>query len=141
MAMITLFGLFEFLWMAFSLRNAGSSFQRMMDRVISGLAFAFCYLDNLCVASCSPEEHITHLWILFQGLQHFGLAINLEKCSFHVNDIKFLGHSVSAFGALPLSSNVETVQHFSEPATVKDMQVFLGMVNFYCCFIPNAAPH
>ena len=60
---ITPFGLFKFLRMAFGLRNAGSSFQRMMDRVIRGLAFVFCYLGDLCVASRSPDEHITHLWI------------------------------------------------------------------------------
>ena len=64
-AVITPFGLFKFLHMEFCLRNVGSSFQRMMDRVISGLAFAFCNLDDLHVASHSPEEHITHLWILF----------------------------------------------------------------------------
>ena len=121
MAVITPFGLFQFLRMAFVLRNGGSSFQRMMDRVISGLAFDFCYLDDIHVASRSPEEHMTHLRILFQQVQHFGLVINLEKCTFHVKEIEFLGHSVSARGALPLSSNVEAVQHFPEPATVKDM--------------------
>ena len=67
---ITPFRLFKFLRMAFGLQNVGSSFQRMMDRVISGLAFAFCYLDDLTVASRSSEEHITHLRILFQRLQH-----------------------------------------------------------------------
>ena len=57
---------------------------------------------------------------LFQWLQQFGLVINLEKCTFHVKEIEFLGHeSVSARGTLPLSSNVEAVQHFPEPATVK----------------------
>ena len=56
---------------------------------------------------------------LFQWLQQFGLVINLEKCTFHVKEIEFLGHSVSARGAIPLSSNVEAVQHFPEPATVK----------------------
>ena len=139
MAVITPFGLFQFLRMAFVLRNGGSSFQRMMDRVISGLAFAFCYLDDIHVASRSPEEHMTHLRILFQQVQHFGLVINLEKCTFHVKEIEFLGHSVSARGALPLSSNVEAVQQFPEPATVKDMKVFLGRVNFYLSFIPSAA--
>ena len=111
----------------------------MMDQVIHGLWFINCYLDDLHVASRSPEEHITHLRILFQRLQQFGLVINLEKCSFHVNEIEFLGHHVSARGALPLTSNMEAVQQFPEPATVKDMQVFLGMVNFYRHFVPNAA--
>ena len=116
--------------MAFGLQNAGFSFQRMMDRVIRVLAFVFCYLDDLRVASRSPEEHITHLRILFQRLQQFGLVINLEKCTFHVNEIEFLAHSVSACGALPLSSKVEAVQHFPEPATVKDMQVFFYLASF-----------
>ena len=94
-AVITPFGLYEFLRMAFGLCNAGASFQRMMDRVICGLAFVYCYLDDLRVASRSPEEHITHLRILFHRLQQFGLVINLEKCTFHVNEIKFLGHHMS----------------------------------------------
>ena len=124
--------------MAFGLRNAGASFQRMMDRVIRGLAFVYCYLDDLRVASHSPKEHITHLRILFQRLQQFGLVINLEKCVFHASEIEFLVHYVSAHSALPFSSNVEALQLFPEPATVKDMQVFLGMVNFYRRLIPNA---
>ena len=96
-------------------------------------------MDDLRVASRSPEEHITHLRILFQRLQQFGLVINLEKCVFHTSKIEFLGHHVSACGALPLNSNVEAVQLFPEPATVKDMQVFVGMVNFYRRFVPNAS--
>ena len=63
---ITPFCLYEFLQMAFGLRNTGASIQRMMDRVISGLAFAYCYLVDLLVASRSPEEHVAHLRILFQ---------------------------------------------------------------------------
>ena len=103
-AVITPFGLYEFLVLAFGLRNAGSSFQCMMDRVIRGLPFVFCYLDDLRVASRSPQEHMEHLFILFQRLREFGLVINLEKCTFNVPEIEFLGHTVSACGALPLSS-------------------------------------
>ena len=124
-AVITPFGLYEF--------------QRMMDHVIRGLPFVFCYLDDLRVASQSPQEHITHLCILFQCLREFGLVINLEKRTFNVSEIEFLGHTVSARGALPLQSNVEAVQKFPEPATIKEMQVFLSRVNFYRRFIPNAA--
>ena len=120
-AVITPFDLYEFLVMAFGLWNAGSSFQRMMDCVIPGLPFVFCYLDDLRVASGSPQEHITHLYILFQCLRKFGLVINLEKCTFNASKIEFLGHTVSARGALPLQSNVEAVQKFPEMATIKEM--------------------
>ena len=50
----------------------------MMDRVIRGLPFVFCYLDDLRVASRSPQEHINHLFILFKRLREFSLVINLE---------------------------------------------------------------
>ena len=65
-AVITPFGLYEFLRMTFGLQNAGASFQRMMDQVICGLAFVYCYLDDLRVASRSPEEHVHHLRLLLQ---------------------------------------------------------------------------
>jgi hypothetical protein len=54
-AVITSFGLFEFLQMPFGLCNVGSSFQRMMDRAWAGLLFAYCYLDDLRIASFDPE--------------------------------------------------------------------------------------
>ncbi len=54
-AIITPFGLFQFRRMPFGLRNAGSSFQRMMDRVLAGLPFTYCYLDDLHIASTSPH--------------------------------------------------------------------------------------
>ena len=111
----------------------------MMDRVIRGLPFVFCYLDDLRIASQSPQEQITHLYILFQCLCEFGLVINLEKCTFNESEIEFLGHTVSSRGALPLQSNMEAVQKFPEPTTIKEMQVFLDMGNFYRLFIPNAA--
>ncbi len=53
-AIITPFGLLEFLRLTFGLRNAGSTFQRLMDRM---LAFAFVYLDDIIIASPSMEQH------------------------------------------------------------------------------------
>ena len=63
--------------------------------------------------------------------KEFCLVINLEKYSFHINEIEFLPFwatlcQQSACGPLHLSSNAKAVQQFPESATVKDMQVFLG---------------
>jgi cleavage and polyadenylation specificity factor subunit 1 len=138
-AVITPFGLFEFLRMPFGLRNAGSSFQRMMDRVLAGLPFAYCYLDDLRVASPSLEVHRQHLRAVFERLRLFGLVINLEKCVFAVDSFEFLGHVVSAQGARPISSYVEAVERRPPPTTVKELQVFLGLINFYRRFLPGIA--
>ncbi len=95
-AIITPFGLFEFLRMPFGLCNAGSSFQRMMYWVLTGLPFAHCYLNDLHIASPDLKAYQQHLRLVFERLRLFGLVINLEKCIFAVDSFEFLGHVVSA---------------------------------------------
>jgi cleavage and polyadenylation specificity factor subunit 1 len=73
------FGLFEFLRMPFGLRNAGMTFQRMMDQLFFDLPCVFVYLDDLLVASRSVQEHKAHLRQVLGLLQKNGLVINREK--------------------------------------------------------------
>ncbi len=56
-AIITPFGLFEFLKMPFGLKNATQTFQRMMDRVFSGVVFVFVYLDDILIYSPTMTTH------------------------------------------------------------------------------------
>ena len=62
MAVITPFGLFEFLCMPFGLKNAGMTFQRFMDRLFNWLDFVFIYINDVLIASKSRQEHAGHLW-------------------------------------------------------------------------------
>ena len=57
-AIITLFGLWEFVCMPFGLRNAGQGFQRFMDKVLEGLDYCFIYVDDLLIGRKSLEEHV-----------------------------------------------------------------------------------
>ncbi len=100
-AIITPFGLFEFLRLTFGLRNTGSTFQQLMDRVLAGLAFAFVYLDDIIMASPSMEQHQRDVEEVFRRLQAAGLVINFEKCTFAVPEMDFLGNRVSASGFAP----------------------------------------
>ncbi|KAK7930700.1 hypothetical protein WMY93_007095 [Mugilogobius chulae] len=138
-AVITPFGLFEFLRMPFGLKGAAQTFQRLMDSVLRGLDFIFVYLDDILVASSSDEEHRAHLREVFRRLETHGLIINPAKCQFGLPVIEFLGHRISAQGAVPLPAKVQAVADFPRPVVVKSLQEFLGMVNFYHRFIPHAA--
>jgi Reverse transcriptase (RNA-dependent DNA polymerase) len=60
-AVITPFGLFEFIRMPFGLKNAGMTFQRMMDQIFANIPYIFVYLDDVLVASRNMEEHQHHL--------------------------------------------------------------------------------
>ena len=132
-AVITPFGLWEFLRMPFGLKCAAQSFQRLMDTVLQDLDCAFVYLDDILVASSSAQSHFDDLNAVFHRLRHHGLVIKLEKCLFGVSSLDFLGHQV------PMPSRVSAVKNFPQPRDVKALQEFLGIMNFYHRFIPNLA--
>ena len=138
-AIITPFGLFEFLKMPFGLKCAGQTFQRLMDEVCAGLPFTFVYIDDVLIASPDLETHLQHLRLVLQRFQQNGLVINPAKCEFGRFEINFLGHHVSAAGASPLLKHVEAVEVFPQPQDRLQIQRFLGLINFYRRFIPAAA--
>jgi hypothetical protein len=131
-AIITPFGLFEFLRMPFGLRNAGMTFQRMMDQLFFDLPCVFVYLDALLIASKSVEDHKEHLRSVLGQLQQNGLVINAEKCSFGRQQLEFQGHLVSPGGISPLPDRVAAIKNFPRPNTVVELQAFLGVFNYYC---------
>lgn len=138
-AITTPFGLFEFTRMPFGLRNAAQSFQRFMNQVTRGLDFVYVYIDDILVASKTEEEHKQHLHQLFERLEEFGINIKTSKCIFGVSKIDFLSHNISANGILPSKDRVEAVLNLISPNSIKKIQQFIGMVNYYHRFIPNLA--
>jgi cleavage and polyadenylation specificity factor subunit 1 len=138
-AIITPFGLFEFLFMPFGLANAAQTFQRLMDSLFRSFPFVFVYLDDLLIFSKSRSEHLVHLEQILSILAENGLHINPDKCLFAQEEVTFLGHQVTPHGLVPLPSHVEPILAFPPPADVKSLQRFLGMVNFYRRFLPGIA--
>jgi transposase InsO family protein len=138
-AIVTPFGTYEYLRMPFGLRNAGQTFQRLMDSVMDGLPYCFVYLDDVLVASETVEQHLEHLREVLGRLQHHGLVLNVEKCQFGLAELDYLGHHVSASGIRPMAAKVKAIETFPRPRTVQNLQTFLGMANFYRRFLPAAA--
>lgn len=138
-AISTPFGLFEFVRMPFGLRNAAQTFQRFMNQVCAGLDFAFVYIDDILLASHTKEDHFRHLEILFGRLEEFGLTVNLAKCTFGVEKLEFLSHEVTAKGIRPSSERIAAIQSFPTPTSIRQIQRFVGMINYYHRFIPQLA--
>lgn len=138
-AVTTPFGLYEFLYMPFGLRNAAQTFQRFINEVLHGLQFCYAYIDDILVASTTTEEHREHLREVFRRLKEYGIRINAAKCTFGEKSVKFLGYMVTKDGTKPLPEKVEAIQRFPKPQSIKQLRQFLGMLNFYRRFIPKAA--
>lgn len=138
-AVATPFGLFEFPFMPFGLRNAAQTFQIFMDEVVRGLDFCYCYIDDILIFSRSSEEHKANLKTLLSRLSAYGVVINPAKCIFEATALTFLGYRISPEGIAPPAERVEALRSYPLPTTVKDLRRFLGMINFYRRFLPKAA--
>jgi hypothetical protein len=110
-AITTPFGLSEFPFTSFGLRNAGQTVQRFMDDVLRELDFCFSYLDDILIFSRSLEDHGRHLRVLFYRLQTYGILINPAKCVSRASEVNFLGYKVSTRGS---RSEQERMAHLQD---------------------------
>ncbi len=76
---------------------------------------------------------------VFSVLQGNDLVVNANKCTFGWPSMEFLGHSIWPSGIRPLPSRVQAIAKLPCPITVRQLQAFLGLFNFYRCFILAAA--
>ena len=118
-AIITPFGLREFLHMPFGLKNAAQTFQRLMDTLLRGIPCIFIYLDDILVSSSTRTEHADHLRQVFKALSLSGMVVQRQMCVFGVAEIDFLGHHVATSGIKPLPERVSAVREFPVPNTKK----------------------
>ena len=103
-----------------------------------GNPLAFINLDDILIGTPDIASHLEALRQVFSVLDSNGLAINFGKCDFLKEDITFLGHRVSTTGVTPLGGHVNAIRSVPQPTTPKELQCFLGMVNFYLRFLPAA---
>jgi hypothetical protein len=85
------------------------------------------------------QTHLRHLEAFFNALATNGLAINLEKCVFTAPSLEILGHINSATGVAPTADHAAKIKNCPPPQDIKQLQCFLGMVNFYRHFLPKCA--
>ena len=132
-------GLYEMNVMAYGLCNSQSTYQRVVDEVLKGVPQVVAYVDDLCVHTADMEEHSVRLRETLRALSKANIQLRLDKCKFGFYSGEFVGHEVSEKGYRPLSCHVETIKAFPRPTTKKELQRFLGLVNYYRQFVKGMA--
>lgn len=129
----TRYGHFEYCVMPFGLCNAPGTFQNMISDILRPYldTSVVCYLDDICIFSKSREEHIIHVRQVLQTLLQNNLYVKASKCTWHADQVGFLGFILSKDGIGMDPAKIEAVVGWPEPANVHDLQVFLGFANFY----------
>jgi len=131
------FGQFEFNVIPFGLSNAPAAFQYFLNDIFSDMlgVTVVIYLDDILIFSENEDLHKQHVKAVLERLRQHQLFVNPSKCSFHLSEVDFLGMIVSADGIKMDPAKVEAVANWPAPASVKDIQMFLGFANFYRRFV------
>ena len=127
-AFITNMGLFCYRVMPFGLKNAGATYQRLVNKIFKPLIghTMEVYVDDMITKSKEPRDHVKHLEETFELLRKYEMKLNPEKCAFGVSSGKFLGFLVSHRGIEANPEKIRAVTDMKSPRTVKEVQSLTG---------------
>jgi len=108
--------------MPFGLKNAGATYQRLMDKVLAPMLGrnVYAYVDDMVVASRDKTQHAADLEELFVTISKYRLKLNPEKCVFGVEAEKFLGFLLTERGIVANPDKCATIIAIGEGSTAAD---------------------
>jgi hypothetical protein len=138
-AFTTRYGHFEYTVMPMGLKNAPATFTKLMNSLFQNESDngILIYLDDILIYSRTIEEHYRLLDKVFTILRNNQLYIKFKKCQFFVNEIDFLGHTITSEGRRPQQAKIDKAIAFPPPTTKKQIQSFLGITNHFRDHIKN----
>jgi transposase InsO family protein len=140
-AFVTRGGLWKWKVLPFGLTSAPATFERLMERVLSGLQWQtlLLYLDDVIVFSQTFSQHMERLGEVLKRFRMAGLKLKPSKCELLKPRVAYLGHVVGPDGVSTDPQKVEAVKHWPIPRCQTDLRSFLGFVGYYRRFVPDFA--
>lgn len=135
----TPFGNYRFLVMPFGIKSGPKVFQRKNFEIFGDIPNVFIYTDDILILGKDKEDHDRTLMKVLERARQRGVKFNRRKMQINVNKVKYLGHTFSEDKIEPDSDRIEAIKHMGRPKHKKDLQKFLGVINYVRQFIPNLA--
>ena len=125
--------------LGFGYASAPAVFQRYMETLLSGIPGVGVFLDDVVVSGKSPQEHRAALEEVLHRFSDANLRLQRRKCRFGVSSVTYLGHQIGPDGVEPTSEKVSAVEHAPVPKGIKELQAWLGLINYYSKFLKDLA--
>lgn len=121
---------YQFKMVPFGTKVSGAALQRASQHAFGYLDFVLRYVDENTCISKDFRSHLKHLEIIFKKCQEYGITLNFKKCNFCVEQIEFLGYILSTEGLKINPDKTKKIREFPIPTSKKQMQSFLGLINW-----------
>ena len=132
-------GRYRYLHMPFGLKMSQDVFQMHMDQITDRLPGIIAIHNDICVYGKTREEHDTNLLELMKTASKNGLVFNSHKCSIRQPQITFYGAIFTSKGMKPDPTKIQALQDLPTPVNHKQLQSFLGLINYLQPFLPDLA--
>jgi len=133
----TPFGRYCFTRMPFGIKSAQEVFQKRMYQHFHDLPGVETDIDDLLIWGRTDEEHSHNLRACLKRCQDIHMTLNKEKCTFGVEEVKYIGHCLTKEGVKPDPDKIEAILKMPEPVDKKGVERMLGFMNYLAKFIPN----
>ena len=132
-------GLYEWVVMTFGLKNAGATYQQVINYIFHGIIgkIVEIYIDDMVVKSKGLQGHLADLCKTLECTKRHGLKINPHKCAFEVLAGQFLGFMVHERGIKIGQKSITTIKQVVAPINKTELQSLMGKINFIRRFISN----
>jgi hypothetical protein len=130
---------YDFLVMPFGLCNAPSTFQRLMNHVFCPFLhhYFLVFFDDILIYRKTWTSHLVHVDRFLHLLSQHRIFLKQCKCSFGTSKFEYLGHLVGKANVRVDPKNIEAMQDWPHPKTLKILRGFLGLKDYYRNFVNN----
>jgi len=125
----------------FGLKNAGPTYQRLMDKVFNHL-MGKCvevYVDDMVIKSPSHHQHAQDLSTVFSALRQYNLCLNPDKCVFGIDRGKFLKFKLTQRGIEANPEKCKAIIEMRSPNSIKEVQRLIARLTAIFRFLPKLA--
>jgi hypothetical protein len=125
--------------MTFGLKNAGATYQRAMNYIFHELIgkIVEIYIDDVVIKSLNHDAHLKDVRRTLECTRKHRLKMNPNQCAFGVSAGEFLGFLVHEGGIEVGKKSMKAIDEVVPPTNLKELQSFLGKINFVRRFISN----
>lgn len=126
--------------MPFGLKNAGATYQRLVNKMFANQLGKSMEvdIDDMLVKSSAATDHVKHLHECFRILDQYGMKLNPTKCTFAVTSGEFLGYIVTQRGIEANPRLIRAIIDLPSPEVTKDVQRLTGRIATLNRFISRA---